>query len=730
MQNVLQTAILQHQSGQLGPAAQLYQSVVAREPENAEALTCSACFAISKETSRAPWSTSAGPWLCGRTPPSTMRTWPRLIAPWAISNGPPAAAAPPWRSGRITPKRSATWARPWHGLGQHAESIEHLRRALELRPNFAVAHNNLGISLRELGQEDEALEHFRRAVELEPAFAPAQTNLGQALLDRGQAEEALPHCQEAVRLDPNSAVMHHNLAQRAAGAGPAGRRPGRVPGSLRLNPNLAVAMPTSGSCSQREGQLADALVWLKKAVELEPNNATCHWEWLAELYDELDEPDESIPCWEQVLALRPERPGPHVSLGSALQDAGRRAEAREHYLEALEIQPDSGPAHLNLGGLHEELGEMAEAEAAFRTALKLQPEFAPPHARLATLLRHKLPDDDLAALEARLADDKLGQGPRARLLFGLAHVLDGRGEYARAADCLQQANALTLELARGRNVYHPDEHERFVDGLIHAFDRDFLARLAGAGPDTRRPVFVFGLPRSGTTLIEQVLASHSQIHGAGELRIARRTFDAIPAVLGRSGPPRDCLAHLDRATVPQLAEQHLADLAAIDGGRNERIVDKMPDNYLYLGLAGRSVPAGRVHPLPPRPARRGRVVLDDRLPQHSLGQRSRPHRHALPAVSPDDGPLAGGSAGADPSRRLRGDGDRPRVGGAAADRRLRRGLGTGLPGVPSHGAARPHRQHQPGPAAGVSAVGGPMEELRRGVGGPVRGGEPWRWIGR
>ena len=120
--------------------------------------------------------------------------------------------------------------------------------------------------------------------------------------------------------------------------------------------------------------------------------------------------------------------------------------------------------------------------------------------------------------------------------------------------------------------------------MIDAFDRDFLTRLAGAGPDTRRPVFVFGLPRSGTTLIEQVLASHSQIHGAGELRIARRTFDAVPALLGRTGPPRECLAHLDRATVLKLAEQHLADLAAIDGGRNERIVDKMPDNYLYLGF--------------------------------------------------------------------------------------------------------------------------------------------------
>jgi hypothetical protein len=183
-----------------------------------------------------------------------------------------------------------------------------------------------------------------------------------------------------------------------------------------------------------------------------------------------------------------------------------------------------------------------------------------------------------------LADEKLDRGPRARLLFALAHVLDGRGDYRRAGDCLRDANAFAIELARGRREYVPAEHERYIDGMVSGFNRDFLDRLAGAGSDSRRPVFVVGLPRSGTTLIEQVLASHSRIHGAGELRLARRSFESIPAVLGRPGPPREDLDHLDPAAVRRLADLHLAGLAAIDGGRTDRIVDKMPDNYMYLGL--------------------------------------------------------------------------------------------------------------------------------------------------
>src|SRR5207237_4443391 len=123
--------------------------------------------------------------------------------------------------------------------------------------------------------------------------------------------------------------------------------------------------------------------------------------------------------------------------GWALQEEGRLAEAAEHYRAAAKLPTASGMAQLHLGGVHEELGELTEAESCFRAALCLQPDFALPHGRLATLLRGRLPDPDRAALEERLADPRLGQGPRARMLFGLAHVLDAQGDYARAADCLR-----------------------------------------------------------------------------------------------------------------------------------------------------------------------------------------------------------------------------------------------------------------------------------------------------
>jgi tetratricopeptide (TPR) repeat protein len=481
-----------------------------------------------------------------------------------------------------------------HGLGRPGEAVAPFCRALDLQPIFAAAHSNLGIVLRELDRFDEALVHFRAAVALDANFAAAQTNLGQMLLDQGLAEEALPHCQEAVRLQPNQAALQHNLGHALRSLGRPVEARAAYLEALRLDPNLARSHAHLGLLLMNEGKPDEAFPWLTRAVEIEPQNAD-FGQYLAELYAEQEDFAQAIPCWEQVLAAAPDRVGARVALGWALQEEGRLTEAGAQYREALRLRPDWAPAQLHLGGLNEELGTMAEAEAAFREALRLQPRYAHPLARLAMLLREALPDADLAALEERLADPQLEDEPRARLLFALAHVLDGRGLFAHAADCLRRSNALGLELAiRRGHVYAPAEHERFVGGLRDAFGPDWFRRLAGAGLTTRRPVFIVGLPRSGTTLIEQVLASHSCIYGAGELRLLRRSFDAIPEMLGRSESPLACVPYLDHAAAGRLAERHLEKLRALDEGAHERIVDKMPDNYLYLGLLAAIFPRATV----------------------------------------------------------------------------------------------------------------------------------------
>ena len=212
--------------------------------------------------------------------------------------------------------------------------------------------------------------------------------------------------------------------------------------------------------------------------------------------------------------------------------------------------------------------------------------------QLAGLLGGKLTEPERVLLERRLAEPDLNDADRAKLLFGLAQVCDAKGEYDQAAALLRQANALMLTLNRQKGQqYDLDDNARLVEHLIAGFTPAFFERMRGFGLETERPVFIVGLPRSGTTLTEQILAAHSQVYGAGELRLAREDFLALGT------QPTDESAFASLPGLPadacrRLAQRHLDQLAALNRTA-DRVVDKMPDNYMYLGLLAALFPRAK-----------------------------------------------------------------------------------------------------------------------------------------
>jgi tetratricopeptide (TPR) repeat protein len=582
MSDVLANAVALHRAGRLADAARLYLSLLEQQPNHADALHMLGLLHHQQgQHARAVE-------LIGRATalrPNAPAYHADLAEVYRALGQHERAAGSCRTALRLQPNSPEVLCRlglAVEGLGRFPEAVEHFRHALRLRPDFATAHNFLGFALRELGRADEALEHFRKAVALDPNFPSAQANLGRSLLEKGRPAEALPHCRESVRLCPNIAVLHHNLGKALQGIGQLVEASAAYLEAVRLAPTFAAAHADLGLLLRRQGRLREALTWLQRATELDERNAD-YWQYRADTHWDLAETAAAFPCWQRVLAIDPRRATGHLGLACWFQEEGRMTEAQQHFRTALQLQPNLAQAQLGLGDLHEAMGERDEAEAAYRAALRLQPSYALPHARLAKMLAGRLPDADRAALEQRLADPHLLPEFRATLLFGLVQVLDGRGDWAGAAATAGQANAIIQQAARERRSYDSASHVQFVDGVLRIFDRDFFRRVSGLGLPTRRPVFIIGLPRSGTTLIEQILASHPAVHGAGELRLSLETFSQIPATLGRSGLALECVPHLDGPAIGRLAQGYLKRLKAIDGGRAERLVDKMPDNYMYLG---------------------------------------------------------------------------------------------------------------------------------------------------
>ena len=230
------------------------------------------------------------------------------------------------------------------------------------------------------------------------------------------------------------------------------------------------------------------------------------------------------------------------------------------------------------------------------TALALRPDLAEAYWRLATNFLGRLPDADLYAMERLALDQSLSNDDRALLHFGLAAVLDRRGLYSQAAAQLEIANLQQSggKFTRGL-VYDPDQHSEFIDQMIANFTPEFLARRIGWGEPDTRPVFVVGFPRSGTTLTEQILASHPRVKGAGELHDLHRVFQVAARYRRRlHARPVRSPEPVGTDTAKAAARRYLDKLNTVAPAGTSRIVDKMPDNVNYLGLIALLFPRAKV----------------------------------------------------------------------------------------------------------------------------------------
>jgi tetratricopeptide (TPR) repeat protein len=483
--------------------------------------------------------------------------------------------------------------------GRAGEAAPLFGRALANRPDSARLHANLGEALRVLGRPDEALEHLHRAVAIDPTFAQPWNSLGLLAFDQGRFAEAESAYRESIRLRPRFAAAYINLGNtlQALHRGIEAAQAQRA--AVEIEPNNPLALINLGQvlCGLADPRsLEEAEVVSRRAVTLAPRLplAIKVLENVLRLRDQLDGSAAAKTTGPRAAS---ESAGNSFQRGVALLREGRHDEAESSFREALAISPTMATSWVGLSQVQAERGEIEPSCESARSALALSPKLAEAHWRLATTLRGRLPDAEVRAIERLIGDESLPEGALAYLRYGLAAVLDERGLYPQAAAHLEAASALQSRVLASQGQAHdPDGDSWFVDRMIAAFDADLFARGRGWAEPDPRPIFVVGLQRSGTSLVEQILASHPRIHGAGELRDVGRIFQSLPDLAGLiAGDSFDALKFLGPDSTRAAARVYLDRLDALAvGDRAARVVDKQPDNIRYLGLIALLWPGARV----------------------------------------------------------------------------------------------------------------------------------------
>ena len=475
-------------------------------------------------------------------------------------------------------------------LGQLDEAISCFRRVLKIKPDIPEAHNNLGTALKDLGQLEEAQDSYRRAISLKPDFADAHYNLGNTLKMQGKLGEAAMCYHKAVELRPDLVDAHFSLGCVLRDSGQPEAAAACYSRVTELKPDYADAYFNLGNMLFDSGQLVPAVNSYSRATVLNPDSVSAHNNLGAALR-ELGQFENAVASFRKALELEPDSANILGDLGLAYIDLLKYVEAQDCFSRVLQIDPGNIGARLGMAHLHTSRGEIDKAEETYHEALKTDPDNLSVRFHLANMRKTQPGDSNFAALMAMYNDavKKQISMPVKKALslnFVLGKCLAELGEYEQAFPHFIEG----CRLKRSTLKYDPAETSAQFREVARVFSSETIERLRNFGNSSATPIFVLGMPRSGTTLTEQIIASHPDVFGAGELpdmlRIAhRKTGNA------KSFPEN--IAQLGQTAITNWAEDYLAGLRQY-APDSPRITDKMPENFWALGLIHVMLPNAKV----------------------------------------------------------------------------------------------------------------------------------------
>ncbi len=475
-----------------------------------------------------------------------------------------------------------------HERGDDAEAASLLQRAIALDGGNPVYHHHLGEALRAQGACEDAVAAYRKALSLDPGQADAWYGLGNVLFEQRRWEEAAAAYRRGLALSPEDAELHNNLANALAEMDDARGAIDHYRAAVRAQPAYFDAWINLGDALAAAEEHGGALGSYRSAVQLRPDSVPALLRLVRQLRAAQDY-EQALDACRKVLALEPESVQAHNHAGYCLEQIGRPAEAMEHFQRALELAPERAEVHANIGMHLQNQGRFDEAIAAHRRALALDPELADAYLNLVSIKSYRPSDEEVRAMSALLERSDLPPDARISLSFALAQVRDARGDIDAAFELFRSAN----DLKAHRLPFDPEEYTSYTNRIIATFDAAFFAQREGFGVDSEVPVFVVGMPRSGSTLVEQILASHPGVAGAGELQDMRMMAGKLPEMLGTSQPFPECVSLLEAPPARRLAEGYLEALRGRAQGAL-RVTDKMLGNFQRLGLIALLFPRARV----------------------------------------------------------------------------------------------------------------------------------------
>jgi len=466
----------------------------------------------------------------------------------------------------------------------------HTFRALtDSQHQWAAAHYELGQSLGEAGQHEAAITALRRAIQLKPELPDAWRALGDLLTIRGDAKGADTAYAQQVKYSTNDPRLIAAASALIAGDIPEAETALRA--HLLQFPTDVAALRMLSEVAARLGRDADAEQLLEHCLELAPSFSGARYNYALILHRR-NKPAEALQQLEILLKAEPRNPGYLNSQAVVLAKIGDYQECLEIYAQVLARNPNGAKIWMNYAHALSAAGRQKESIAAYRRSISLAPNLGEAYWSLANLKTFRFTAEELQAMRAQLQRTDLGDEDRFHFEFSLGKAMEDAEDYAASFAHYAEGNRLRREAI----YYDADETDALVQRSKAAYTPEFFSQRAGFGSQVPDPIFIVGLPRAGSTLIEQILSSHSQVEGTMELQ---NIINMVRELRGQKTDDEDpnymrVLAQLGAEQCRALGERYLEETRIQRKTERPFFIDKMPNNWLHVGFIHLILPNAKI----------------------------------------------------------------------------------------------------------------------------------------
>ena len=437
--------------------------------------------------------------------------------------------------------------------GDHKQAEKLLKKAIKINPEEPDYHGNLGLCLQYQNKYPEAEKAYKKATRLNPNFINAWFGLGNVNLYLKNTNQAIKNLQKTIEIDPDFIPAYNNL----------------------------------GNIFRDSGQFDDAIMMFKKVLELKPDFAEA-WYNLGLVYRFSFKGNEAISAFEKAIDIKKDYVRAICNKGicyyKLLDDSDN---ALKDFDKAIEIDADYIFPYLHKASIFQNLGRFEDAEKILRKAIEINELSI--SAYLALSDTKLINEKDTSKLQFILEEDKLGINQSVTIQFALGKIFNDSKEYDKAFQYYDAAN----KLFRKNYEYDIQNFKNEVLKIKQIFNKSFIQKNKGYGSDSELPVFIIGMPRSGTTLTEQIISSHPDVHGGGELHFLRSKLSELPGHSKDLDVFHDEISQINTREIKLLAENYLSEIEKLDSHAS-RVTDKLPHNFLCIGLIAILYPNARI----------------------------------------------------------------------------------------------------------------------------------------